>query len=497
MPETYVNALVFDKKSLNIDADVRQSLKIFYQRNLYIDSVAGNPMQSIIEENEDRCLERADELGFDYLILTWEGNIFNIHRYHHEIIKAIDDLNEKLYGQWLVMGHVMDQYQNRILYNDSNADKWQNSFWLFPITAIVNLKKWRLLGKPKWGQQDGQQTVTKILPSSECIHDNYTPLSILPYGGDTVTAEVKKGWNIIDSSMKAGLSVHNLPTDVRNMQNYLYPENNIETFNNFWRAFHLMPKLTGQYKKVLESLLPSKNPLRINDSTWQCFIKNTEDYYPKDENTQGTMSWDGIDTMLLPSSGFKDFIISMGDRGPRRPVHIVHFDIIPQCVKIRQAIIEHWNGRRSTFENTLLAIGRQYKEDPISAFHMHSMKSLNEAYDHILENFDNEQDLEEQWLKFKSFKHDYIEADMLVDPYATLRLIKSRRIYICLSDIAGWRNNIVGYGYKNLRNNIINCIQEIKNKGITGIVDYKDPGTDLQLWQEFDTAIDFLRRDPD
>jgi hypothetical protein len=429
--------------------------------------------------------------NFDFLILTWEGNIFDIHRYHSECIDTIDAIDKETNGEWLVVGHIMDQEQNRILHNDPNSDVWKNSFWLFPITAIVNIKKWDSLGRPAWGQEDGLVNVKQAVPSKECVHDNYTPL-LLSSGTDICETKVKKGWGIIHASLQANLPVKNLPANIRDAQNYLYPENNVKMFNDFWTSVYNMPKLNTQYRKILESLLASKYPRRINYSTWQCFIKNTEDYTPK----QGfeKIDWSDINTIILPCSGFKDFIVSMGKAGPRKNIDIIHFDIIKECVEIRKSIIQNWDGRRSTFEPLLLEIGRVYKNNPIDAFHMHSMNRLEEAYDHMLMHFNSEQDLEEQWLKYKFFDHSYIEADMLTDPYDTLKLIKNKNIYICLSDIAGWRNNIMGYGYRNLRNDIINCLLVMKNKNINGVVDYKDPGTDLQFWQNFDQAINYLEQ---
>jgi hypothetical protein len=491
MRKTYVNSLVSDKGNLNLDPIVRKSLLTFYQRNLYIDSVKDNPVFSIIESTEDECLIKAAESNFDFLILTWEGNIFDIHRYHQECIVSIDAMDIETNGEWLVIGHLMDQEQNRVLHKDPNSSNWTNSFWLFPITAIVNVKKWVELGMPKWGQEDGMINVKKAIPSEECVHDNYTPLLLTVGDGESVT-KVKKGWNIINASLQANLPVRNLPNNIRSTQNYLYPENDVSMFNNFWTSLYNMPKLNGQYKKVLDTLLISKYPRRIKDSTWQCFIKNTEDYTPREG--QGEIDWTNINTIMLPSSGFKDFIVSMGVKGPRKKLDVIHFDIISECVDIRKSIIQEWDGKRSTFELLLLSIGKRYRNDPLQTYHMHSMKNLEEAYDHMLAYFKDEQDLEEQWLNYKSFDHSYIEADMLSDPYNALKLIKNKNIYICLSDIAGWRNNIMGYGYRNLRNNIINCLLVMKNKNLDGVVDYKDPGTDLQLWQTFDDAVNYLEQ---
>lgn len=510
MSKTYINALVTDKGNLNLNPVVRQSLQTFYQRNLYIDSVKDNPIHSILKTTEDECISEAADSNFDFLILTWEGNLFDIYRYHHESIAAINDIDNETNGNWLVSGHLMDQEQNRLLHNDSNSAAWKNSFWLFPITALININKWKELGRPKWGSEGLTINVKQGIPSTECVHDNYTPLTLSPGDSEFLT-KVKKGWNFVDASLRANIPVKNLPNNVRAVQNYLYPENDPKLFNDFWTSLYNMPKLTDQYKKVLDSLLPSKHNRRIKDNSWQCFIKNTEHYNPAgyygvmmdklaiDTPPNGLMleiDWNTIDTIMLPSSGFKDFISSMGIGGAKKPIHIIHFDIIGECVQIKKRTIEEWDGKRSTFVPTLINIATQFnKDDPNGVFHMHSMKDLIEAYDHILQFFADEQDLEQSWLKFKTFNHSYIEADMLVNPHNTLKLIKGKGVYLCLSDIAGWRNNLMSYGYRILRNDIINCIQHIRNKGITGIVDYKDPATDLQLWQEFDAAITYLKQD--
>lgn len=491
-----VHALVEDKGHLGISEEVRQSLRVFYRRNLYIDSLINNPIDAIVESTEDRCMKIAADKGFDYLIMSWEGNIFDIHRYHYECIQSIDLVNEKTNDEWLIFGHVMDQEQNRILHNDANAKDWKNSFWLFPITAIINIKKWQELGRPAWGQEQANVEIIKAVPSAECVHDNYTPWHITASTEKVAVKKVRKGWNIIDASLRKGWPVENLPQNIRECQTYLYPENDPKMYDNFWTSIQTMPKLNGQYRKILEQVIVSKMPRRIHDISWQCFIKNTEDYFPNTVN-QGSVDWTDIDTLLLPCSGFKDFIVSSNKDVIQKKFDVIHYDIIKECVEIKQKVIERWDGTRSTFSTVLDSIGAEYlghnKRRPMDVFHMHGMKSFEEAYDHVLSYFDSEQDLEQAWQKFKSFNHHYIEADMLADPYPVIKLITGHNVYLCLSDIAGWRNNILGYGYQNLRNNIIVCLQRLINKGIKGFVDYKDPGTDLQLWQELSIAIEYLK----
>lgn len=486
--KTYINGLVYDKNNLGIEPLVRESLKTFYCRNLYIDSVDKNPMHSIIETSIDECIRLASESKFDFLILTWEGNIFDIHTYHQACIEHINSIQE----EWLVSGQIIDQYKNRLFNKDGKADEYKNSFYLFPITAIVNLKKWKELGSPKWGDADELQHILEVVPSNECVHDDYTPLE-LNAGKDTHLIKTKPGWNIIDTSLRNGLKVFNLSKGIRNSQNYLYPENNVDKYNQFWLSVFMIPKLSDQYKKVLESILPSKNPRRIKDTTWQCFIKNTENYFPNEGRVDIDIEWSKLETYVFPASGFKDFVVCMSNRSNIAIKQIVHYDIIKQCLEIKEKIINRWSGDKDTFVQTLIDIGKEYRDNPIDVYHMHSMKDLIEAYNHLLKYFDNPVHLKKCWIEFQKINHSYVESDVLEDPRPIIELIKTKNLYLCLSDVAGWRNNMLGYGIKNLRTNIASCLEKINNNNISGYIDFKDPKTDQQMWQTINEAILFLK----
>jgi hypothetical protein len=489
------HSLVFDKHDKGIDKQVRDSLRVYYQRNIFIDKISDNPIYGHIADNEDECLHSTNKQGFDYTILTWEGNIFNIYLFHEECIKFVNELEENTGGNWLVAGQIIDQYQNRILYDKHNAEPWKNSFWLYPITAIVNLKKWRELGKPKWGSET-TANIVKGVPNGKCIHDNYTPIELYP-SKDIVTAKVKKGWNIIDCSLKNDLLVYNLTEGIRSAQTHLYPEADPEKYNKFWLNLFNLPKLTDNYKKVLNSLISSKYPTRIDPRTWQCFIKNTEEYFPTFKSEK-LIEWSKIKSLIIPCSGFKDFIISMYNGSDCHPIQIIHYDILPECIKIKKRITSEWDGTRRHFTDLLSEISEDYKKiGKENCFHMNSITTYDDAYLDILKCFDNEEQISERWKKFQTFDHRWIHADMLDQDgvISIKKLITEKQIYLCLSDIAGWRNNIIGYGYKNLRNDIIKTIKIMSRCEISGMIDYKDPGTDLQFLQNFNDSIEYLEKD--
>lgn len=492
------NALIYDKGNIGLDEDIRQSLKIFHKRNIYIDIVQ-LPSLVNITDNEDQAIkETADHFSnYDYLILTWEGTIPNIYYYHEACIKHVMDLNAKTNGEWLVSGQIMDQYENRLMFNDPEALKWENSYYLFPITAIVNLKKWRELGRPEWGQPS-LTAVEHLIPnrSETNVHDNYTPLFINP-GNELATTPVKKGWNIINESLKNNMPVYNLSNEIRQSQTYLYPENNPKMFNDFWHSLYMMPKLSDQYYKVLQSVMPAKTPIRIDSTTWGSFIRNTEDYIVNRFSDLFYDNMGNVDTMMLPCSGFKDVIVYSKKPKDVAIKQIIHFDIIKGCVDIRKRIINEWDGTRSHFTVLLEEIKADYKKrfNHPNCFHMSSMNTFDDAYLDILRNFDNEEELEQTWNEFKQLNHVYIHADILAEPWVVTKHIKDSNVYLCLSDIAGWRSNVIAYGYKNLRQQLGSVAKHLQKNNCQGLVDYKDPATDLQLLQEFNDFLIHLDTD--
>lgn len=491
------NVLITDKGHIGIDEDVRQSLKVFYSRAIFMDPVKIGTLVTMVD-SEDLALEKnaKHSNNYDYVILTWEGNIPNIYTYHTACMKHVAELDKKTNGEWLVTGHIMDQYENRIMYEDPSAEKWKDSYFLFPITAIVNLKKYRELGMPKWGQPSSQEEHVVAVRSKDNVHDNYTPLS-LNSGNETITGPVKKGWNIINASLANNLPIYNLNVDIRNSQTYLYPENDPKVFNKFWQTVHSMPKLPDNYNKVLHNILQEKVMV---PKKWACFIKNTEELYARHCEKYFYESLRDVDTLILPCAGFKDFFVASKKPKDSIPIkEVVHFDIFEQCVDIRQRIIENWDGKRATLPDILTEIRTDYAKryGGHECFHMHSMKTFDDVYVEILKYFDSEEQVEQEWQAFQKLKHTYITCDILAEPFKVTKNLKHRYAYLCMSDIAGWRVNLISFGYRLLREQLGNVLVSLQHNKTNGVVDFKDPATDHQDLQDFNYCLKFLKEPVD
>lgn len=483
--DRYVNAVVLDKDSIGIDPNVRESLKSYYLRSTNMNLDKGS---SIVLETEDECIQEAIKRNYHYLILTWEGNLcLPLYNYHNVCINYI-----KLLGKdWLVAGHIMDQYKNRLLYKDANAPKWKDSFWLYPITAIINLDKWQELGCLQWGNMDGTQQVLQGIPSEACVHDNYTP-KILNPGKDIVTINTRKGWNVIDCSLKNKLPVYNLSNEIRNSQAYLYPENDVVKFNKFWLSMFDLPKIDYTYEKAIYELIKTKFDTRAQAHRWIFYLENTEKYFPNANDGERFKVDCGVDTLALPSSGFKDFILTKSIFDSNKNYNIIYFDIIKQCIDIKISILNVWDGRKDTFEQCIIDIGKEYKkDDPLYYFHLNN-QSIMEVYDNILKYFNNEDELEKCWNEFKSLDKKFIHTDLLENPWPFLKELKGKSLYICLSDIGGWKNNIISFGLKNICDQMINVLLEIEKRSKLCFVDYKNPKNDIQSFHSLREAVHYL-----
>jgi hypothetical protein len=490
------HALVYDKNNIGLDEEIRKNLKVFYKRNLFIDSLKGNPPSAIIENSIDNCIINAFKQNFDFLIVTWEGNIFDIYDFHHAAIENIKQL--ELNGEWVVAGHIIDQYQNRLLYKPNEADTFRDSYFLFPITAFINLQKWGEIGKPRWGDNSSKAKIIKALPSSNSVHDGYTPLHLTSLSYEIETS-VKTGWNIINESLKNNIPVHNIDVSVRKHQTYLYPENDPVLYNRFWNHLLDLPKLNDSYSKLLNFILPSKSTLRIKNDNWSFFLRNTEEYWPKLTSDKLPTLQD-IDCVITPCSGFKDFILSQSLLKVESNICIIHYDILKPCIDIKKRIIDEWDGTKEALIDLLEIIKSEYsRKGKDSCFHMNAMKTIEDVYEEIKPFFSSDQLLLEKWREFQNFQHFYFNLDILNDinnnKNSLLNIIQQKNVYLCLSDVAGWRINLLGYRVSTLRSEMSFAISSLIKNTNGALIDYKDPATDHQYLHNYEDALKTLSSD--
>lgn len=91
---------------------------------------------------------------------------------------------------------------------------------------VLNLEKYRQLGKPSVGKTELLNSHTQEVPyrSAENIHDDYLPLVLRKHilTKTQVYKSKYRGWNLIAAGLRAGYEIHAFDEKLRNSKHYLY-----------------------------------------------------------------------------------------------------------------------------------------------------------------------------------------------------------------------------------------------------------------------------------
>lgn len=459
-----------------------------------------------IEFTEDSCIQKALDMNVSYLVMIWEGNVLNKPFFYKSCIKFIKNIESSNHDNWLIAGHIIDQYKQKILQKSNSALAYKNSFYLYPINAILNLKTYKALGKPNWGQIDNKQVVTQGIADLECVHDNYTPVKLHP-GKIEVTALTNKGWNIINASLANKMVVYNIPNYIRDNKSYLYPIHATkycafwdhirkQTYNVDRRIFHTMYREGGNdknYDLAFKFLKGSKN-FNINEKGF--YLRTTEEYFPRfyDQDDEKFKA----EVLFSPCSGFKDFIKTSQENTFHK---IVHFDISELCLDIKQRITEEWDGTRSGFTKLLIDIDNFYQtKNILKCFNTTHVQKYDDAYQEMLSFFTNEDHLLNNWKEFQKLSHtwhvlDILDTDSLISICKQQSLVK---LYLTLGNITEWAYPIaITFKQENfVSEKIAFLAARLLDENIHGLLDYKDfrINSGKQLLQNFQDVVKCMKK---
>jgi hypothetical protein len=490
--------VILHENNKSIPQKIRKQVREYYlSREHKID---------FIEFTEDSCIQKALQMNVSYLIMIWEGNVVNNPFFYKSCVKFIKDIENSNPENWLIAGHIIDQYKQKILQKSNSALAYKNSFYLYPINAILNLKTYKALGKPNWGQVDNKQPVTEGIADLECVHDNYTPVKLHP-GIITVPTQTNKGWNIINASLANKMTVYNIPKYIRDNKAYLYPTHATK-YCAFWdhvskktysfdkNKFHAMYKEGGNdnnYDLAFEFLTPSKN-FNVNENGF--YLRTMEEYFPRFYNQDDEKF--KAEVLLSPCSGFKDFIKTSQENTFHK---IIHFDISELCLDIKKRITEDWDGTRSGFTKLLIDIENFYQTKNImKCFNTTHVKKYDDAYQEILSFFANEDDLLNKWKAYQKLSHSWHILDVL-DTDALISICKQQslvKIYLTLGNITEWKYPIVvTKKHENfVPEKLASLAARLQDNGIHGLLDYKDFRINLgkQILQNFQDVVECMKK---
>lgn len=470
-----------------------ETLEIFYQRFNpdrefnYVD-LTDSTSVTIMEKNPDEILRILTDtkhpkrrqynikVDYDYVVLHWAGSTM---RGHNEMIHAYNDyLKEVADDDFLVMGHIIDGAEH------SKGRSWDsgNYYFLYPITCIINLNLFKKIGSPELGQGKERKHLWMANRSKENIHDNYTPLKLMPGDG---TEEVKTkmvGWNIIHESLKNDIPILNLPIKLRQQKTFVYPDVNPDKFAKLVDALWDLPVIDqdGQQKWFIQSLA-KKWGVVINEPKkathlGTIFLFNTE-FYVWESEPFNYYDWSDLKIWLGPASGFKDFVLAYKkyDKFPDK-VQFIHFDVVQHTLDLKKHMIE-WDGDVDTFYNHVISY-RNYENIKKYIWPDHTL--WRTYLDEMIAQFDTYEIFLARWKEYQKQNHKFITANILEDSQQVTNWLGSRqhgfkkqaRAMLWTSDIYLGTNELV-YGLENLKKKFSKLLGDVYVTNSNTLLDYK------------------------
>jgi hypothetical protein len=440
--ESFKWAVITDKP---LEENIKKSFGLYYKRRV---PDSGRELADDPRTYNDpmEALHKASSNGYDYILLNWEGILIpNQPKFYFNALKFLDEVNSR--GSWLVCGHIIDDTNSFKFWNPGkDTMKW---YYLWPITCFVNLKKWRELGCPNFGDKSeiNLNQLPNVVRSESNVHDNYTP-NWIKCGKDQNkdhVSEVRFGWNMLRASVENNLTVYNISNEIRNSQIYTYPENNIDRYN---RTMHHLQ--SANFSDLDAVLLHHMDNMAHRGAGFNAFNSEPADSM---EFYNYTDNYAKIDTVVNTCQGFKDFIFTFSNLcKDQHPVTFIHYDISPQVVNARQKLIELWDGSlESLVTNDLVNPAENYSA----------------AYTRLLNYFDSKDHLLEQWAKYKKCQHYFVVQNLFheAEEHQIKNLIKSangKNVMFFYSDIFPWEHNYLIYGYENLKKLQTKLLEHLK-----------------------------------
>jgi len=169
--------------------------------------------------NEDQALKHIAKKGYSHCVVISTGNEFINGM---SFFNAIEHLVKTDY---YIYGHILDRKE---AYYELHSQCY-----------LINLNVHKQLNYPVIGKQSLGEKHIKFKPNRSIvnIHDDYTPVYILPGDIETEYSHKMHGYNIINVALVNGYKIYAFTDSVRNNKKYYYPENQNEFLNNLSYAF--------------------------------------------------------------------------------------------------------------------------------------------------------------------------------------------------------------------------------------------------------------------
>ena len=346
------------------------------------------------------------KLGFDYMILWFEGN-----KLDHGIEDALLEWSRYRSTDWTLMGHILDR--------DGRSPVFHEQCVVFNLNNIEEDTDLNY-----YNEDNG-----RFVASKEHVHDDYTPLWVKSAPG-LVDKKVEPRsivdhvmWNLLSQ----GHTVVNVPNTIRKRKECAYAEEDEEqtiewllsdkiSEMSLQEGYELCGRI-GEDKSILAESLMQRDVV---------YVTNTDNM---DINFKPN-----VDTIVCPASGLNQFMYAVQNIETLK--RMVWTDFSPIAIWWTKYILEHWNGRdfRDFWFEHQDKLEAQSNEPELIEVNDKKLDWLNDYFNGLDESI---------WTTILNLEHVFLQIDLVNDYNKVLDIVKDEDVFLQATNIYLYEANYV------------------------------------------------------
>ncbi len=304
------------------------------------------------------------------------------------------------------------------------------SFGLADRFLLVDVHRWVELGQPRYGTVAGERPSR---PQAACVETS------LPDGSRCLTASggppraphpLAPGWELIDSSLRAGLPVYETPSQIADQTVDVWPRTEAEANclrRNLRTGIRGFPRPADEVLGAPQRRFFDEVATQMNNARRGVFLFNIES--TDDLNRLPPGFCGPLRALYTVAAGFKPNAILRRlqfDDATR----VVFFDYSPNALAVRETLRSRWNGKDlPAFMRTLFRLhphpSTHYQLWTDSSAENIDWHDIDARWESELEQWGGEAEFQECWQRYQRLDHEYTVCDVLSDPRPLLRRVRS------------------------------------------------------------------------
>jgi hypothetical protein len=355
---------------------------------------ANQQQAQVIEDSSiDNIIKQADQQSADYLYVVGYG----YRSYNPNLVNLM--IADAEANDYSVVGHILQE---------------KNYYSLHYQCFLINMRHWRALGSPAFGNHDQLTNQALSLPerSADNVHDDYTPWFLHPTGQTvTINGSVSHGWNLISAVLATGRKIGNFSHDIRRFKQHLYPEvgAELERLLAGDQTVEVQEYNQKQYVQLMDFRTPQSSVYVFNTDPM------TPDYIAYNKNN-------ALGSIYCVAAGFKPIQL-MTQCGWTAQTRMVYFDYSKSALDFKRWLVENWDGidypgAVNTYITTV---------DPSFRPVWHVGQDQTPEWEKTIAVFGGQEAWLELWNKYSKLEHRYIQTNLFDDKSELIKDISSHR----------------------------------------------------------------------